>query len=494
MAPLRFNQTINCLIMSSLAIFVVFRTAPVNSLATRANFGGVEMKFVAIHNPPFDIFIRGPNGTFTVRGVALNIINWMSRYYNFKVTLVAVNETLVEKFGTNEAAYHQLIEEKDIDGIICAFGLTLDRMKRMDYTSSFSWVDGFSLVVPRPGEESRLFAFTGPFQPTVWLFILISLMFIVGVMAVFTWFYKNPSFSNYKDISITNRKEDNTMMNPGRNRISSYVSSYLIYVVNILTNQGCREAFDRHSFRILAGFWLLGAMVLVNSYSGIVISSLTVPKMKPPIESLEDLASNKEIGIVLRHDMTMGIQILGAVSGVYKVLGDKARLDPKQVVGDAFKLNKMLETGKYAYPFIQTFNTWFVALQYKKDGRCRFHATKPLPVPHGYYFWLTKKGSSNTKLLSDGLIKLWESGITRFWTNSAIGLAKAAECFDSRRQKSSARQVPIRLYDLTSAFLILGIGLGLAILCFLIELIKSKFQQGRRQLMQLKGRDCIDLK
>lgn len=34
----------------------------------------------------------------------------MSR--SFRVTLVAVNETLVEKFGTNEAAYHQLIEEK----------------------------------------------------------------------------------------------------------------------------------------------------------------------------------------------------------------------------------------------------------------------------------------------------------------------------------------------------------------------------------------------
>lgn len=46
----------------------------------------------------------------------------------------------------------------------------------------------------------------------------------------------------------------------------------------------------------------------------------------------------------------------GAASGVYKVLGDKARLDPKQVVGDAFKLNKMLETGKYAYPFVSNWN------------------------------------------------------------------------------------------------------------------------------------------
>jgi hypothetical protein len=37
----------------------------------------------------------------------------------------------------------------------------------MDFTSFFVWVDGFSLIVPKPGEESRLFAFIGPFQPAV---------------------------------------------------------------------------------------------------------------------------------------------------------------------------------------------------------------------------------------------------------------------------------------------------------------------------------------
>lgn len=47
-----------------------------------------------------------------------------------------------------------------------AFYLTMDRVERMDY-SFFTWVDGFSLVVPNPGEESRLFAFVRPFQPWV---------------------------------------------------------------------------------------------------------------------------------------------------------------------------------------------------------------------------------------------------------------------------------------------------------------------------------------
>ena len=55
---------------------------------------------------------------------------------------------------------------KDIDGVAGGFYITLDRKERMDFTS-FIWSDDFGLVAPRPGEESRLFAFIGPFQSMV---------------------------------------------------------------------------------------------------------------------------------------------------------------------------------------------------------------------------------------------------------------------------------------------------------------------------------------
>lgn len=64
------------------------------------------------------------------------------------------------------------------------------------------------------------------------------------------------------------------------------------------------------SFRILVGTWLLISMVLVNSYSSTVISYLTVPKMKPHINTFEDLATNKEIGIILLKDAVLAEQIL----------------------------------------------------------------------------------------------------------------------------------------------------------------------------------------
>ena len=67
---------------------------------------------------------------------------------------------------------------------------------------------------------------------------------------------------------------------------------------------------NQHSFRILIGGWLLAAMVLVNSYSSIVVSSLTLPKMKAAVNSFEDLAVNNEVFLILRGDTIIGQKIL----------------------------------------------------------------------------------------------------------------------------------------------------------------------------------------
>lgn len=67
---------------------------------------------------------------------------------------------------------------------------------------------------------------------------------------------------------------------------------------------------------------------------------------------------------------------------------------------------------------------------------------------------------------------LWESGHVRFWVKDVI--PRADECFASKNQHT-AGQIAIRLTDLTSAFLILGLGLGLATFVFMLECLSSQF-------------------
>ena len=63
---------------------------------------------------------------------------------------------------------------------------------------------------------------------------------------------------------------------------------------------------QRSSYRLLVGFLLLAATVLVNSYSGTLVSSLTMTKLKPTVNSLEDLSASS--------DLTMTVNVISIVA------------------------------------------------------------------------------------------------------------------------------------------------------------------------------------
>jgi hypothetical protein len=48
---------------------------------------------------------------------------------------------------------------------------------------------------------------------------------------------------------------------------------------------------------------------MVNSYSGTIISCLTVPKMKPAINSFEDLVTMEDAKLILLADTVIAQQI-----------------------------------------------------------------------------------------------------------------------------------------------------------------------------------------
>ena len=78
------------------------------------------------------------------------------------------------------------------------------------------------------------------------------------------------------------------------------------------------------------------------------------------------------------------------------------------------------------------------------------------------------------------VMEMWEFGLLDHWTDETFHVPNAEKCFDVKQRKST-KNVPIKLVDLTGAFLILGIGLGLAVLCFLLEIIVAKYQREMKQ-------------
>ena len=91
------------------------------------------------------------------------------------------------------------------------------------------------------------------------------------------------------------------------------------------------------------------------------------------------------------------------------------------------------------------------------------------------------------------ILDAWEFGLVDHWVNEGFYIPGTDKCFDNKPKK--ARDVPINLVDLTGAFLILGIGLGLAILNFLIELIVAKYRHEMKPMRAVrgKGKQCFKL-
>ncbi|XP_046446905.1 glutamate receptor ionotropic, delta-1-like [Daphnia pulex] len=357
------------------------------------------LTFFNCKNPPFDVVIQKPNGSFSHFGTGPLWQSWLAKKLNFTYSYryLISNKTMIEKYGESTIELClRLVADNEADA--CGNGIiaTPERKKNLDF-SYFVWTEPYSMVVPQPEEEPRLFAFVRPFQPPVWLLLFITIIAVVFSMSLFS----KISISTLKNNShggLKFSKQSTTLFN--------FASSYLVYVINIITNQGGNIPVIRFSFRILVGGWLLVATVLVNSYSGTVVSYLTVPKMKPPINTFEDLANSKDVGILIKEDVVIGLQILAAQSGVLKTLADQARRNPDQIFKDQSKIDVRLASGHYAYAFLQTYCKFFIANQLKKDGICRFKMTDPLSFDNGFWSIAFRKDSKITANINDAYIHL----------------------------------------------------------------------------------------
>ena len=74
-------------------------------------------------------------------------------------------------------------------------------------------------------------------------------------------------------------------------------------------------------------------------------------------------------------------------------------------------------------------------------------------------------------------MQLWETGLPQLWKKNSM--PRAPKCFEKKNLRKPAVRKPIQLNDLKGAFLIFGIGFGLATFAFLVEKIISVYRSHR---------------
>ena len=139
---------------------------------------------------------------------------------------------------------------------------------------------------------------------------------------VWLWFLGSTFFFILVTVVLIKSKFNQT----GGSSLSIYTTAYrqLEYVLKIIANQGiqfrnykpyCVTPFKtikttgyyisyeaRTSFKILVGVWLLCMVVLINAYSGVLTSLLTVPKLEPIANTMNGLLESNVLRVTIEKN------------------------------------------------------------------------------------------------------------------------------------------------------------------------------------------------
>lgn len=115
------------------------------------------------------------------------------------------------------------------------------------------------------------------------------------------------------------------------------------------------------------------SVVLANAYAGTLFSFLTVTKLEPIVNSLEELANSKQLQLLIQdrtelaerllvtyiilnkiyyHLLKILISIKRATNGAEKIIGDSLRANPENLIANLGQVKQKLVKGTYAFTYV----------------------------------------------------------------------------------------------------------------------------------------------
>ncbi|VDL65525.1 unnamed protein product [Nippostrongylus brasiliensis] len=168
------------------------------------------------------------------------------------------------------------------DVAVAPLTITQERERAVDFSKPFM-TTGISIMIKKPEkQEFNIFSFMEPLGMRIWILTLCS---YVGVSLTI---FLVSSFSPY---------EQRVQFNHGEFSVSNEFSMYnsLWFTLAAFMQQGTDILPKALSGRIASSAWWFFTLIIVSSYTANLAAFLTLEKMTPPIESVEDLANQNKI-------------------------------------------------------------------------------------------------------------------------------------------------------------------------------------------------------
>ncbi|XP_063595355.1 probable glutamate receptor [Penaeus indicus] len=169
-----------------------------------------------------------------------------------------------------------MVQSHWMDFAMATITITQIRETVIDFTHAF-YEEPTAILIPPAREQNNFLAFLQPFTWQVWTLILISIL-VVGPLT-----------------GLLVNSVDLPVLYPHRQESSARpLVRYVWDSAFCLTSQG-NNMRQSEPARILSAFWWVYSITIIYTYNGTLIAFLTIPSLTNLINSLDELANQRDV-------------------------------------------------------------------------------------------------------------------------------------------------------------------------------------------------------
>ncbi|XP_042241220.1 glutamate receptor ionotropic, kainate 1-like [Homarus americanus] len=336
-----------------------------------------------------------------------------------------------------------MIQRQEVDMALGPFAISYPRTKVAEFPAAI-FVLPHRVYLPRPRGFPDVSDFVRLYHPLVWTMVFVC----AGVVTVALWLAAKTESSR-------------------QNTHPSTLFLVLLHVWGALMLESMRWS-ERGVSRWLMGLWSLMTLVLMSTYSGALVATLTVPRVAIPIKSVEQLVSQDDIpwrleqgGIILHTFKTADVKMYK------KLLKGSEGLFP-----DCYASRTEIAQGEFAGLCDVLAGDMMVAKSFSVSGRCDFYSPRENIVTHSYTLVLQRR-SPLTPQITFWLRQLQERGWVKQLVKSLVNNGTVCS-LPPGQEEGQLPPTPLSVQQMWGVFAILAAGVGGAALVFLLEVVWCK--------------------
>uniref|UniRef100_A0A4W3I6F7 Glutamate receptor n=1 Tax=Callorhinchus milii TaxID=7868 RepID=A0A4W3I6F7_CALMI len=227
-------------------------------------------------------------GNERYEGFCVEMLQELSNLLRFKYKIQLVADGVygvAEPNGTWTGMIGELVTRK-ADLAVAGLTITAEREKVIDFSKPFMTLGISILYRVHMSRKPGYFSFLDPFSPGVWLFMVLAylavscVLFLIARLTPYEWYMPHSCLKGKCNMLVNQYSLGNSLWFP----------------VGGFMQQGSEIMPRALSTRCVTGVWWAFTLIIISSYTANLAAFLTVQRMDVPIESVDDLADQTNIG------------------------------------------------------------------------------------------------------------------------------------------------------------------------------------------------------